>query len=198
MASPRRKNRRGRRRRGANNGAGSSFNPPSIPPTIQAPAPLRTWVEVEETVNEGSFNATTIKTLTDRIGELYGFNPSSSTATTSFCIQLHRVAMWLIPNTNDTAFGELTVQHFAVPLGGNQVLRQTQGYGSRDRAARVGYVYPSAIQQMPISDTSVANWFRAKHDHRSAGDMTLLVRALVTILPFGGDVEPTTPTYSNC
>jgi len=168
---------------------GRTFSPASIPPSISAPAPIRTWVEFTSSISETDFKITTVQLISDKIKTLYGLNPHSTLATNSFTFKLHSISLWLIPDKNDAAFGEFTVQLFDAPFGGNTILRQLQGYGSRDRAARIGYEYPHAVQQLPISDGSTASLMRAKHSSRSAGDQDVLVRVFTTIVPYGGDVQ---------
>lgn len=191
MTGRRRNNGRGRgrgrmTRRGGAGPSGKTFSPPSIPPSFAAPQPLHTQVEFTVDVSKELKTFTTLL-IGQAIAKQYGLNPSDGVATQSFSYRMLSVMAWMIPNLNDTAFGELTVQFLDPPASGAATLRQIKGYGSRDRAARVGFTYPTAVQQLPVQSNSNFSWVRVKNDGRSP-DQAVLFRVKVVAYLFGGDV----------
>lgn len=189
---PSHKSRRGGRRGGRPRGRagataqGKTFSPNSVPPAFAAPRPFNAQVEFQLDVAESSFKVFTTNEISSALRAQYGLIPEAP-ATQSFSFNLRSVQLWLIPDANDTSFGELTVQFIDSPASGSAVLQQIKGYGSRDRAPRVGYSYPRAIRQLPIQSNSAFSWIRAKHDSRSAGDMKLLARVALQVNLFGSD-----------
>lgn len=146
-------------------------------------------IEFKIQVPESTYAVVTVNELRDAIKKQFALAPSSSAATQSFAYTIHRVELWLIPDKNDTAFGELTVQFVSFPGAGDGVLRQVKGYGSRDISPRIGFQYPRALQEFPVQEGVTWTWLRVKHDNKDLGDMAALVRADITLLLFEGDVS---------
>lgn len=166
---------------------GRVYSPPSVPPTIAAPRPLKTWVEFFLDVGE-SPKVYTTNVIAAALQKQYGYNPESATATSSFAFVLHKVSVWMIPQGNDVSYGELTIQFIDSPASGAAVIRQVKGYGSGQRAPRVGFQYPTAIQQLPVQSNANFSWVRVHHDTRTTGDQSTLFRVLVSVYFFGSDV----------
>lgn len=165
---------------------GATFSPPSIPPAFSAPRPIITEVEFQTTVESSTWSIVKTSQLTKAIRDMFSIN-SAGSSTSDFSYSLMSAQLWMIPDKNDLAWGQLTVQFIDSPVVGSAVLRQVIGYGSGDRAARVGYHYPTAVSQLPIQDAADYELLRVRRDSRSVGASGLVVRFMVELVLSAGN-----------
>lgn len=168
---------------------GRVFTPPSIPRAFSAPRPLHTIVEYNETTTSTLASKNSIN-LFAALSKQYGFRADNSSATTSYGIQVKSLIGYLIPNTNDSALGWVEVQ-IMDPLGfltEEAVLRNIKTYGGLSRMASFGYVYPKAAQAKILDSSEDATLLKIRHDDRSAGAQTIMLRFTLNVIFFGGNV----------
>lgn len=175
-----------RTRRPQNGGAlvGRIFNPPPTPTTFFSSRPFTTWVEFPLSEITSAYKQFTTNSIADALTNQFGLRPSTADAE-SFSFSLLQGMFWLQPDNTSPAWGELTIQFINSPATGDGVLAQAKGYANATRAARIGYKYPHAVKQLPITEGANYIWIRVKREDSASGDQNVIARVQVLLRLYG-------------